>query len=138
MEDLHSNLKDTKSFNPWDDARILSHIRTHDFARLKNFNAVNVMPTRFRNRDPVDNANDNYYASDRTSFNYMKANNTFNTMHLQNPYRPPQRLEGYMSHDYSKVRSRMLLMWESTLRSEVNVNSQIYHKSSSNLLEVNL
>ncbi|XP_032675500.1 pickpocket protein 28-like [Odontomachus brunneus] len=104
MEDLHTNLENTKpNFNPWDDARILPHIRTHDFARLKNSNAVDEMPIRIRKRDPVDNANDSYYNTvDQAPSNYTKANNSFNTVHLQNPYRPPQRLEGFMSHDYSK------------------------------------
>lgn len=99
MEDLSSNLDKTKStFNLWNDARILSHIRTHDFARLKNLNA---MPVRNRNA-----ANDNYYnTADRGPFTYAKTNNTVNTVHLQNSYRPPQRLEGYVPHDYSKVTS---------------------------------
>lgn len=106
MEDLHTNLENTKStFNLWNDARILSHIRTHDFARLKNSNAVDVMPVRIRKRNPVDNANDNYYNTvDQAPFNYTKANNSLNTVHLQNPYKPPQQLEGYTPHDYSKVR----------------------------------
>lgn len=108
MEDLSSNLEKIKStFNPWDDAQILSHIRTHDFTRLKNLHAVDAMPARIRKRDAVDIASENYYNTvDRAPFNYAKVNNTVNTMHLQNPYRPTQRLEGYASHDYSKVRSQ--------------------------------
>lgn len=107
MEDLSSNLDKTKpTFNLWNDARILSHIRTHDFARLKNLNAADAMPVRNRNRDAANVANDNYYnTADRVPFTYAKTNNTVNTVHLQNSYRPPQRLEGYVPHDYSKVTS---------------------------------
>ncbi|XP_014484862.1 PREDICTED: pickpocket protein 28-like [Dinoponera quadriceps] len=105
MEDSISNLEKTKStFNPWDDARILSHIGTHDLAHLRNFNAAaDAMPTRNRKRDTVDVASENYYNTvDRAPFNYPRTNNLVNTVHLQNPYRPPQRLEGYATHDYSK------------------------------------
>lgn len=103
MGDLSLDLgKKKPSFNLWNDARFLPQVpstigRTTDLAHLRIFDT---MPTRY-NREPVDIENENYYNSaDKTSLNYTRANNSIlpysiNTMHLQESYRAPQRLEGF-------------------------------------------
>lgn len=108
MKNSSPDLRKTKStFNPWNDARMLKHVasnRTPDFAHLSKYDS-HVMPRRSYNRKSADikNENDYYNSVDRTSFDYLKANNSINTVHLQNPYRSPQRLEGFASRDQSKV-----------------------------------
>lgn len=108
MKNSSPDLRKTKStFNPWNDARMLKHVasnRTPDFAHLSKYDS-HVMPRRSSNRKSTDikNENDYYNSVDRTSFDYLKANNSINTVHLQNPYRSPQRLEGFASRDQSKV-----------------------------------
>lgn len=107
MKNSSSELEKTKSnFNPWNDARILTHAsnRTPDFAHLKIFEP-HIMPRRSSNRNSPDVKNENNYynTADRPS-DYLKTNNSINTVHLQNPYRPPQRLEGFAARDHSKVR----------------------------------
>lgn len=110
-----SNLTKRKStFNPWNDARILTHIigKTSDIAHLRCIDA-NVMPTRSSNHNTTNIGRENYYnTADKPSFGYLNANNStlpysINTVHLQNPYRPSQRLEGFASRDHSKVRYRL-------------------------------
>nr|XP_012222920.1 PREDICTED: pickpocket protein 28-like [Linepithema humile] len=128
MEDSSiSNLKKRKStFNPWNDARILTHIigKTSDIAHLKRVDA-NVMPARASSRNTADIGKENYYnTADKVSLGYLNANNStlpysINTVHLQNPYRPPQRLEGFASRDHSKD---MYRSQDFTLRSRYNNN----------------
>ncbi|KAL0131219.1 hypothetical protein PUN28_002644 [Cardiocondyla obscurior] len=127
MEDFSERDK-RRTFNPWNDAKILTHAtlnvdRSSDFVRMKVFNGP-VMPSRTYNRNPTDSGNENYYnAADRPSFDYLKANNTpsyiMNTVHLQNPYRPPQPLEGFASRDNTKD---MYRSQNFTLRSRYNNN----------------
>lgn len=113
---MEDSLKREKkhTFNPWNDAQILTHVtsnvdRASDFVRMKIFNAP-AMSSRTYNRNPADIGGENYYnAADRVSFDYLKTGNTIpsytvNTMHLQNPYRPLQSLEGFASRDHTKVR----------------------------------
>lgn len=107
--------KTKSNFNPWNDARILTHVianngRTVDLSHLR-INETDAMPTRSYDRNTVDVANENYYnTSDKPpSFDYLKIANpvlpySINTVHLQNPYRPLQRLEGFVSRDNTKVR----------------------------------
>lgn len=115
MENSSSDLRKTKSIlNLWNDTRmsppnVTSTVdKAHNFARLKLFE-LNAMPIRSYNHEPVDIASENYYnAADKAPFNYATANNSImpysiNTVHLQNPYGPSQRLEGYAPHNQSKV-----------------------------------
>lgn len=112
MEDSERE-KRTLIFNPWNDAQILTHgssnvDRMSDFDRMKIFNAP-VMPSRTYNRNPADVAGENYYNATNKTFDYLKTGNTIpsysvNTVHLQNPYKPLQRLEGFTSRDHTKVR----------------------------------
>jgi len=107
MKNSSSELEKTKStFNPWNDARILRHVasnRTPDFAHLRTFDP-HVMPRQSSNRNSSDVKNENnYYNTADRPPDYLKTNNTINTVHLQNPYRPPQRLEGFPARDHSKV-----------------------------------
>ncbi|XP_035735127.1 pickpocket protein 28-like [Vespa mandarinia] len=68
---------------------------------------------------------ENYPTNDKTTLNYLRDHSpylpyTINTVHLQNPYKTPQRLEGYALRDANfkgMYRSR-----ESTLRSRYNRN----------------
>ncbi|XP_020297428.1 pickpocket protein 28-like [Pseudomyrmex gracilis] len=115
MEDLslRERGKTKSNFNPWNDARILTHVianngRTVDLSHLR-INETDAMPTRSYDRNTVDVANENYYnTSDKPpSFDYLKIANpvlpySINTVHLQNPYRPLQRLEGFVSRDNTK------------------------------------
>ncbi|CAL1673516.1 unnamed protein product [Lasius platythorax] len=125
MENSSSELEKTKlTFNPWNDARILTHVvsnRTPNFAHLRILDA-HVMPRRSFNRNSAENENENS-TTDRASSDYLKANNSMpysiNTVHLQNPYRPPQRLEGFASRDHSKG---MYRSQDFTLRSRYNNN----------------
>ncbi|XP_072758970.1 pickpocket protein 28 isoform X2 [Anoplolepis gracilipes] len=122
MKNSSSEQEKTKStFNPWNDARVLTHIssnRTPDFAHLRIFDP-HLMPKQSSNRNSKDvKIENNYYnATDRAPFDYLKANNSINTVHLQNPYRPPQRLEGFASRDHSKD---MYRSQDFTLRSRHN------------------
>lgn len=88
--------------NAWNDARILTHVanigRTHDLANLKLYNPD--MITRTYDRNPVDAGNGNYYhnnAISKTSLDYARTGNTlpYHIDTMQNPYRPPQPLEGF-------------------------------------------
>jgi len=114
MKDSLEREKRRSTFSSWNDAQILTHVtsnadRASDFIRMRIFNAP-VMPSRTYNRNPADVGGENYYnGADRAQFDYLKTNNTIpsysvNTVHLQNPYRPPQRLEGFASRDHTKVR----------------------------------
>lgn len=126
---MEDSLKREKkhTFNPWNDAQILTHVtsnvdRASDFVRMKIFNAP-AMSSRTYNRNPADIGGENYYnAADRVSFDYLKTGNTIpsytvNTMHLQNPYRPLQSLEGFASRDHTKG---MYRSQDFTLRSRYN------------------
>lgn len=115
MENSSKREKSRPTFNPWNDAQTLTHVtsnvdRASDFVHTKIFNAPVMIPSRTYNRNPADIGSENYYnAADKASFDYLKTSNTIpsysvNTMHLQNPYRPPQRLEGFASRDHTKVR----------------------------------
>ncbi|XP_077282137.1 pickpocket protein 28 isoform X2 [Temnothorax americanus] len=124
MADSSEQEKRRPTFNLWNDAQILTHLtsnvdRAPDYVRMKIFNAP-VMPSRTYNRNP----NENYYnTADRASLDYLKTSNdaipsfSVNTVHLQNPYRPPQRLEGFASRDHTKGIYRSQ---EFTLRSRYN------------------
>ncbi|XP_024889162.1 pickpocket protein 28-like isoform X1 [Temnothorax curvispinosus] len=124
MEDSSEREKKRPTFNLWNDAQILTHLtsnvdRAPDYVRMKIFNAP-VMPSRTYNR----NSNENYYnTADRASLDYLKTSNdaipsySVNTVHLQNPYRPPQRLEGFASRDHTKGIYRSQ---DFTLRSRYN------------------
>lgn len=104
MGDLSSDLEKTKpSFNLWNDARFSPQVtstvdKTSGFAHLRIFGA---MPTRPYNRDSTDIGSENYYNNaDKTSLNFARTNNSIlpysiNTVHLQDPYKAHQRLEGY-------------------------------------------
>lgn len=111
-----SKREKNRTFNPWNDAQILTHVPSNvartssDFVRMRLFNAP-VMPSRTynnNNRNSADVGDENYYNSnDRAPFDYLKASNappsyTVNTVHLQNPYKPPQPLEGFASRDQTK------------------------------------
>lgn len=103
MKNSSSELE--KIFNPWNDARILTHAsnRTPDFAHLRSFDP-HIMPRRSVNRNSLDvKIENNYYNTADRPPDYLKTNNSINTVHLQNPYRPPQRLEGFAARDHSKV-----------------------------------
>ena len=111
----NSNPKKTQStVNLWNDARILTHITSSigktDIAHLRLIDG-NTMQSSSRNA--ADIGRENYYnTADKVSFGYLNANNStlpysINTVHLQNPYRPPQRLEGFASRDHSKVEYRL-------------------------------
>jgi len=109
MKDSLEREKRRSTFSSWNDAQILTHVTSNasDFIRMRIFNAP-VMPSRTYNRNPADVGGENYY-NDRAQFDYLKTNSTIpsysvNTVHLQNPYRPPQRLEGFASRDHTKVR----------------------------------
>ncbi|XP_029173329.1 pickpocket protein 28-like [Nylanderia fulva] len=125
MENSSSELEKTKSiFNPWNDARILTHVvsnRTPNFAHLRIFD-TNKMPKQSFNRNSEELGNENN-TTDKSNFDYFKTNNpmpySINTVHLQNPYRPPQRLEGFASRDNSKS---MYRSQDFTLRSRYNNN----------------
>ncbi|EFN72474.1 Amiloride-sensitive cation channel 4-A [Camponotus floridanus] len=123
MKNSSSELEKTKStFNSWNDARILTHVasnRTPDFAHLKIFDP-HVMPRQSSNRNSsnVKNENNYYNTADRPP-DYLKTNNTINTVHLQNPYKPPQRLEGFPARDHSK---NMYRSQDFTLRSRYHNN----------------
>ncbi|KAL6445649.1 hypothetical protein ACFW04_000866 [Cataglyphis niger] len=123
MKNSSPNLGKTKStFNLWNDARMLTHVasnRTPDFAHQSKYDS-HVMPKRSSNRkSDIKNENDYYNTADRAPLDYLKANNSINTVHLQNPYRPPQRLEGFASRDHSKG---MYRSQDFTLRSRYNNN----------------
>lgn len=108
MKNSSPDLGKTKpTFNLWNDARMLTHVasnRTPDFAHQSKYDS-HMMPRRFSNRKSTDikNENDYYNSADRAPLDYLKTNNSINTVHLQNPYKPPQRLEGFASRDHSKV-----------------------------------
>lgn len=106
--------KKRPTFNPWNDAQILTHVtsnvdRASDIVRMRIVNAT-VIPSRTYNRSFADVRSENYFHSaDKAALDYLKDGNTLpsysvNTVHLQNPYRPPQRLEGFASRDHAKVR----------------------------------
>jgi len=110
MEDSLKRKKRKAILNPWNDAQILTHVmnvdRASDFVNMKIFN-TSMMPSRTYNRNhPSD---EKYYNdADGAQFD-LKTSNTIpsysvNTVHLQNPYRPPQQLEGFASRDHLKVR----------------------------------
>lgn len=99
MENSSEREKRRPTFNLWNDAQILTHV------------AANVdRASQIYNRNPADIGGENYYhAADKASFHYLNADNTIpsytvNTVHLQNPYRPPQRLEGFTSRNHIQVR----------------------------------
>ncbi|XP_011164616.2 pickpocket protein 28 [Solenopsis invicta] len=104
--------KKRPTFNPWNDAQILTHVtsnvdRASDIVRMRIVNAT-VIPSRTYNRSFADVRSENYFHSaDKAALDYLKDGNTLpsysvNTVHLQNPYRPPQRLEGFASRDHAK------------------------------------
>ncbi|XP_011645500.1 pickpocket protein 28-like [Pogonomyrmex barbatus] len=116
------------TFNPWNDAQILTHVnsnvdRTSDLAHMRLFDA-STMPSRIYNRNPRDVGSQNYYnTADRTLPDYLKDSTvtpsySINTVHLQNPYKPPQRLEGFdTTYDHTKD---MYRSQDFTLRSRYN------------------
>ncbi|KAG5332814.1 PPK28 protein, partial [Acromyrmex heyeri] len=124
MEDLLKRKK-RKVLNPWNDAQILTHVtsnvdRASDFVSMKIFNTP-MMPSQTYNRNPSD---EKYYNdADEAQFD-LKTSNTIpsysvNTVHLQNPYRPPQQLEGFASRDHLKDTYRLQ---DFALRSRYNNN----------------
>ncbi|XP_018316313.1 pickpocket protein 28-like [Mycetomoellerius zeteki] len=135
MEDSLKRKKRKTIFNPWNDAKILTHVTSNvdqasDFVHMKIFNTP-VMSSRIYNRNhPSD---EKYYnGTDRAQFDYLKTNNTIpsysvNTVHLQNPYKPPQQLEGFASHDHLKGTYRSQ---DFTLRSRYNNN--LFAKEAAN------
>jgi len=112
MED--SRLDKTRSrINPWNDARMLAHVanisKTQDLDHLKLSNADAMVMRPYNNRNFTDT--DNYYGNNigKASLDYQRWSGdtlpVFDTMHLRNFYRQPQRLEDLMLRDNSKVRS---------------------------------
>ncbi|XP_076161404.1 pickpocket protein 28 isoform X2 [Ptiloglossa arizonensis] len=78
---------------------------------------------------PVESS---YRTADKATLNYLRDHDlnipySINTLHLQNPYKPPQRLEGYVTRDNFKVRpASVKIMYRSrdtTLRSRSNKNA---------------
>ncbi|EZA54394.1 pickpocket protein 28 isoform X1 [Ooceraea biroi] len=133
-ESSSSELDKTRSsINAWNDARILTHVanigKTHDLNHLRLYNP-NVMTTRPYNRNCIDIGNDSYYNNtDKPSLDYLRAGNTLpysiNTLHLQNTYRPSQRLEAFAFHDNSKD---MYRSHDFILRSRHNNNNLFIKK----------
>ena len=110
MEDLLKRKK-RKVLNPWNDAQILTHVtsnvdRASDFVNMNIFNTPMMSSQTYNRNHPSD---EKYYNdADGAQFD-LKTSNTIpsysvNTVHLQNPYRPPQQLEGFASRDHLKVR----------------------------------
>ncbi|XP_012527253.2 pickpocket protein 28 [Monomorium pharaonis] len=141
MENSSEQEKKKPIFNPWNDARILTHItsnadRTPDFVHTRMYNMPG-MTSRTFNRNPADVGGENYYnGADRATFDYLKAGNTLpsytvNTVHLQNPYRPPQRLEGFAPREHTRD---MYQSQDFTLRSRYK---NLFEKKESTMNKIN-
>ncbi|XP_011858153.1 PREDICTED: pickpocket protein 28-like isoform X2 [Vollenhovia emeryi] len=128
MEDSSEREKKRPAFNPWNDARILTHVAS-------NVGRAPAMPSQTYNRNSSNIGGENYYnTADRASFDYLKVGNAIpsysvNTVHLQNPYRPPQPLEGFASRDHTKD---MYRTQDFTLRSRYNNNLFVKKESAVN------
>ncbi|KAG5316419.1 PPK28 protein, partial [Acromyrmex insinuator] len=125
MEDLLKRKK-RKVLNPWNDAQILTHVtsnvdRASDFVNMKIFNTPMMSSQTYNRNHPSD---EKYYNdADGAQFD-LKTSNTIpsysvNTVHLQNPYKPPQQLEGFASRDHLKGTYRLQ---DFALRSRYNNN----------------
>lgn len=115
MKNSSSELEKTKStFNPWNDARILTHVASN---RSPNFNNLRIFDTHIMPRQSFNRNSEENNTTDKSSFDYLKTNNSvpysINSVHLQNPYQPPQRLEGFASRDHSKVRITKFKVFQS-------------------------
>ncbi|CAK9808428.1 Pickpocket protein 28 [Anthophora quadrimaculata] len=100
---------------------------------------VNGMPIKLYYREYSKTEDENevvpieatYRTTDKATLNYLRSHDpnlpySINTVHLQNPYKQPQRLEGYASRDNFRVRpTSFKIMYRSkdtTLRSRYNRN----------------
>ncbi|XP_012136271.1 pickpocket protein 28 isoform X2 [Megachile rotundata] len=97
---------------------------------------VDAMPIKlyYRENQKTEDENEienSYKTVDRTTLNYLRNHDpnlpySINTLHLQNPYRSPQILEGYSSQENFKVRPSFKIMYRSkdtTLRSRYKNSS---------------
>ncbi|XP_029036825.2 pickpocket protein 28-like [Osmia bicornis bicornis] len=105
---------------------------------------ANAMPIKLYYREYPRTQDDNelensYKTVDRTTLNYLRSHDpnlpySINTLHLQNPYQPPQILEGYASRENFKVRpTPFKIMYRSkdtTLRSRYNKKSLLKKEST--------
>lgn len=80
---------------------------------IKEINAMSIKIYRdylkSENEDKIKSIETIYKTTDKATLNYLRNHNpnipySINTVHLQNPYKQPFRLEGYATEENFKVR----------------------------------
>ncbi|XP_076678005.1 pickpocket protein 28 [Andrena cerasifolii] len=111
-------------------------IHRDDLDRSREARDIDAMPIKLYYRDYSSNQDkeieSSYRATDKATLNYLRNHDpnipySINTVHLQYPYKPPQRLEGFATRENFKVRpASVKIMYrtrDATLRSRSNKNS---------------
>lgn len=101
-------------------------IQSDDLDRSREARDIDAMPIKLYYRDYSNNQDkeieSSYRTTDKTTLNYLRNHDhnipySINTVHLQYPYKPPQRLEGFATKENFKVRPASVKVIPSVIRS---------------------